>query len=303
MGLSQHPDDCPPGWAESTNCSDRSRTALRAWIAGYQQGKGPLNSLSDHSPGTQRPSRAAAQRGQQPTISATGGLKFLDQEAKTGQNILDEGADGGPEFGPVQFQDFDVLGREFGPKGESESKENTASIPIPGTPFRLTAEGRLHVAVDLQELLTNQGIPNQLAQRLVAQKDPEAVAKVLLNALYLQSQGKLQNGPGYIRAGIEDGYELLPQVASRLETRRLELADQLQRLAIQQNQLRETRAQAAKQAAVSYLLERLDPAELRQFFDQAICLLPEPMVRRNPTLSNPFIRTKIYELATGETLD
>ena len=41
---------------------------------------------------------------------------------------------------------------------------------------------------------------------------------MLLNALYLKSQGKLQNGPGYIRAGIEEGYELLPQVASRLET-------------------------------------------------------------------------------------
>ena len=101
-----------------------------------------------------------------------------------------------------------AAGRPSRPKQETASKENTTSIPIPGTPFRLTAEGRLHVAVDLQELLTNQGIPDQLASRLIAQKDPEAVAKVLLNALYLQSQGKLQNGPGYIRAGIEDGYEL-----------------------------------------------------------------------------------------------
>ena len=41
------------------------------------------------------------------------------------------------------------------------------------------------------------------------------MAKVLLNAFYLQGQGKLQNAPGYIRAGIEDGYELLPQVATR----------------------------------------------------------------------------------------
>ena len=77
----------------------------------------------------------------------------------------------------------------------------------------------LLVAVDLQELLTDQGIPAE-ARRAIggAQKDPEDVAKVLLNALYLQSQGKLQNGPGYIRAGIEDGYDLLPQVANRLET-------------------------------------------------------------------------------------
>ena len=121
------------------------------------------------------------------------------------------------------------------PEREPASKEDqTTSIPIPGTPFRLTAEGRLLVAVDLQELLTNQGIPGQLAQRLVAQKDPEAVAKVLLNAFYLQSQGKLQNGPGYIRAGIEDGYDLLPQVASRLENRRRELEDQLRQIETQQ---------------------------------------------------------------------
>ena len=123
---------------------------------------------------------------------------------------------------------FGPPGPEARPKQEPASREDqTASIPIPGTPFRLTAEGRLLVAVDLQELLTNQGIPRQLAERLVAQKDPEAVAKVLLNAFYLQSQGKLQNGPGYIRAGIEDGYDLLPQVASRLENRRRELEAQL----------------------------------------------------------------------------
>ncbi len=125
-------------------------------------------------------------------------------------------------------------GPKDGPKQEPTSKEDTASIPIPGTPFRLTAEGRLHVAVDLQELLTNQGIPGQLAQRLIAQKDPEAVAKVLLNALYLQSEGKLQNGPGYIRAGIEDGYDLLPQVASRLENRRREMEAQLRKIEAQQ---------------------------------------------------------------------
>ena len=116
------------------------------------------------------------------------------------------------------------------PKGEPPPKEETASVPIPGTPFRLTAEGRLQVAVDLQELLTNQGISAQLAQKLLDQKDPEAVAKVLLNALYLESQGKLQNGPGYIRAGIEDGYDLLPQVANRLEIRRRELSAQIERL-------------------------------------------------------------------------
>jgi hypothetical protein len=231
------------------------------------------------------------------------GPNFLDVGSETGPNFLDVGQESVPEVRPVQAQYSGAPGHDTRPKEDAAPKEDTTSIPIPGTPFRLTAEGRLHVAVDLQDLLTSQGIPNQLARRLIAQRDPEAVAKVLLNALYLQSQGKLQNGPGYIRAGIEDGYDLLPQVASRLETRRRELADQLRRLEVQQNQMREARAQSAKQAAISYLLERLAPDELGQFLEQAICLLPEPIVRRNPSLSNPFVRIKIYELATGETLD
>ena len=126
----------------------------------------------------------------------------------------------------------------------------------------MTAEGRLLVAVDLQELLTKEGIPGQLAQRLIAQKDPEAVAKVLLNALYLQSQGKLQNGPGYIRAGIEDGYDLLPQVASRLENRRRELEDQLRKLEARQQHSREVDQQTAEQAAVAYMIEQLSSEQL-----------------------------------------
>ena len=103
-------------------------------------------------------------------------------------------------------------------------------------------------------MLTNQGIPAQFAQRLLEQKDPEAVAKVLLNALYLESQGKLQNGAGYIRAGIEDGYDLLPQVATRLEVRRQELANQLRTMELQQRQMEDGRAHAAEQAAISYVL-------------------------------------------------
>ncbi len=173
-----------------------------------------------------RPSRAQTKMRPQPLGSAGTGPIPLDVQPETGQFFLEESTETVPKIRPVETQQGNGPGHETRPKQDSTPKEDTTSIPIPGTPFRLTAEGRLHVAVDLQELLTSQGIPNQLAQRLVAQKDPEAVAKVLLNALYLQSQGKLQNGPGYIRAGIEDGYDLLPQVASRLETRRRELADQ-----------------------------------------------------------------------------
>ncbi|WP_254053794.1 hypothetical protein [Singulisphaera sp. GP187] len=193
-------------------------------------------------------------------------------------------------------------GPEAGPKQEQGSREDTTSIPIPGTPFRLSAAGRLLVAVDLQELLTNQGIPKQLAGRLAAQKEPEDVAKVLLNAFYLQSQGKLQNGPGYIRAGLEDGYDLLPQVANKLETRRRELENRLRTVETQREQRREEESRVAEEAAINLVIESLRPQELRELIAQAVASLPEPIVRRNPTLTNPFLRAKVYELACGEPL-
>jgi Helix-turn-helix domain len=247
-----------------------------------------------------RPSRGTPRTIKNAKDSPQTGLFSLEGTPATGINSLDGGGESGPESGSGSAQFFGLTGRSNRPEVETASKNDTTSIPIPGTPFRITADGRLQVAVDLQELLTNEGIPDPLARRLVAQKDPEAVAKVLLNALYLQSQGKLQNGPGYIRAGIEDGYELLPQVASRLEVRRRELEDQLRKLEAQQQQADEARRQAAEQAAIAYVLDRLDPSELIRLVTEALSQLPEPIVNRNPTLSNPFVRIKVYELACGE---
>jgi uncharacterized membrane protein len=247
-----------------------------------------------------RPSRSKSQSRKANHAGSETGLFSLEDDQLTGPNSLEGEWQSGPESDPALAHPFGRGGRQNRPKQEIAPKEDTTSTPIPGTPFRLTAEGRLHVAVDLQELLTSQGIPDHLASRLIAQKDPEAVAKVLLNALYLESQGKLQNGPGYIRAGIEDGYELLPQVASRLETRRRKLEDQLQEIEAKQRQATEARKQADEQAAVTYVLERLDSGELSRLLEVAISLLPAPIVARNPTLSNPFVRIKVYELACGE---
>ena len=211
-----------------------------------------------------------------------------------------------PSSGPISLDPvahfFGPSGPEARPKQEPLTREDNASIPIPGTPFRLAADGRLLVAADLQELLTDQGIPKRLAERLAAQKAPGDVAKVLLNALYLQSQGKLQNGPGYIRAGIEDGYELLPQVANRLEGRRREFEAETKLVAIKQEKVRQEAAQAAENAAIALVIESLRPQEVDDLVRQAVVLLPEPIVRRNPTLSNPFVRGKVYELAGGDPL-
>ena len=254
----------------------------------------------------QAPQRPSRQREaiMRPKKLKQGGPVSLDDKPGTGLYSLVGMLETGPESGSDSAQALGQIGQQPGPQREAGSKhETTASIPIPGTPFRITADGRLHVAVDLQELLTNQGIPEHLASRLIAQKDPEAVVKVLLNALYLESQGKLQNGPGYIRAGIEDGYDLLPQVASKLESRRRELEAELRRVENRERQTRTAREQASEQAAIDYVLEQLGPDQLNSLVEQAIRLLPEPLVRRNPTLSNPFVRAKVYELACREPID
>ncbi len=209
----------------------------RAGLAGHEQVEGAVNGLQDHPPGPGPPPSKSKRRREGDRRAAPSSLGVSDCP-----RIFRGGrSETGPESLEVPHRLVQILSRHWpsssarqaprlGPKREPGTKEETHSIPIPGTPFRLSAEGRLLVAVDLQELLTNQGIPRRLAERLAAQKDPEDVAKVLLNAFYLQSQGKLQNGPGYIRAGLEGGYDLLPQVAHRLESRRRELAEQLRSL-------------------------------------------------------------------------
>jgi hypothetical protein len=161
----------------------------------------------------------------------------------------------------------------------------------------VTAEGRLLVSVDLQELLTSQGLSPKLAEKLLAQRDAEDVAKVLLNALYLQRQGKLQNGPGYIRTGIEERYGLLPQVATHLESRRRQLQEELARVERERARAREEAEREEEERRASAVLDRLTRSELDELVRQSLGMLPAALVRRNPTLSNPLVRSKVVELA------
>ena len=213
-----------------TAIDDLTRAGLLA--ASRSRGRSTAYRILRHPVPTDRPSATREGRSKA-KLSESGerGQESLVEGGACGQNSLVVPPPAGQNSLVSVAQFVDRPGQHVRPNLDPPSRdEETATIPIPGTPFRMTAEGRLLVAVDLQELLTNQGIPRNLAGRLIEQKDPEAVAKVLLNAFYLQSQGKLQNGPGYIRAGIEDGYDLLPQVANRLEGRRRELEARLHRL-------------------------------------------------------------------------
>jgi hypothetical protein len=249
----------------------------------------------------ERPSARKAKGSQERTTTVP---ESFEVGGQTGPKSLEATPQTVPKSLEALAQFLGPSGPEDGPKREQGTRQDnsSSSIPIPGTPFRLSAEGRLLVAVDLQELLTDQGIPRRLAERLAAQKDPEDVAKVLLNALYLQSQGKLQNGPGYIRAGIEDGYDLLPQVANRLENRRKELQTQLGLVVSKREQLRKEAERADEEAAINLVIESLRPDDLQDLVRKAVESLPEPIVRRNPTLSNPFVRGRVYELAGGDPI-
>ncbi len=270
---------------------------VRAGLLATHKSRGRATAYQILREAPARPSSKSARSTQKATKT---GPKSLEVPLKTGPKSLHPPLEGGPNVGRALAQFFEESGPAVGPKQEQRPREETNSIPIPGTPFRLSSDGRLQVAVDLQELLTDQGIPRRLAEKLAAQKDPEAVAKVLLNAFYLQSQGKLQNGPGYIRAGIEDGYDLLPQVADRLESRRRELAARMQVVEAKKERSRVEQNQASEEAAIGLVLQQLAPDDINKLIEQAIAELPAPLVRRNPTLSNPFIRAKVYELAAGE---
>lgn len=285
--------------AELTRCGLLAASKSKGKSTAYKI----LRQPPDRPPGAAGKKKAG--RDSEPTLSrnlrSTGPL-FREGPPESGPDSLVPEVGTGLNSFEGLAQLFGPGGPEVGPKREPAPKEDTNTIPIPGTPFRLTAEGRLLVAVDLQELLKDQGIPQRLAERLASRKDPEAVAKVLLNAIYLQSQGKLQNGPGYIRAGIEEGYDLLPQVATRLEGRRRELETRLRAIAEERSRKREAKALEEEEAAIHLVIASLGPEELQGLIRKALEGLPEPIVRRNPTLSNPFVRAKVYELACGEPL-
>lgn len=248
------------------------------------------------------PARPPSKKVRSAQVPAATGPLSLGGGAETGPDFLDLPPETGPKSFGALAQFFGPSGPEAGPEREHRTREDSTSIPIPGTPFRLTVAGRLLVVADLQDLLREQGIPPRLAERLAARKAPEDVAKVLLNALYLQSQGKLQNGPGYIRSGIEEGYDLLPQVASRLESRRRELEAQVRTAELRQDKARELKAKADEDAAIALVIENLRRDQVEELVRRAVAMLPEPIVRRNPTLTNPFVRGKVYELAGGEPL-
>lgn len=212
-----------------------------------------------------------------------------------------------PETGPKSprqpARGLGHVGPSGGPEREPETRAERDSVPITGTPFRITGDGAVRVAVDLQDLLADQGIPPTTAARLVQRHGREDVVRVLLNVFHLRGQGKLQNAPGYIRSGLEEGYALLPQVAERLESGRREAERRRKHDEDAVDRRREQEDRIAEERRADALLATLGPERLAALIERAVAALPKPLVRSNPTLSNPFIRSKLYELAAQEPSD
>jgi hypothetical protein len=117
-----------------------------------------------------------------------------------------------------------------------------------------------------------------------------------LNVELLRAQGRLANPAGYLWAGIEGNYALLPSAAKRLDAARRaeETAARHATAALKKAQAEAERQ--AEDALAADALDSLSPERLAELVRQAVAALPPPLARRNPTIGNPFVRAKVVEL-------
>ncbi len=211
----------------------------------------------------------------------------------------------GPFFNDEEAQFWNEPGPESGPKQEPSNKnpinDSVPSIDIPGTPFRVTIDGRLLSLMNMDQILIKHGVNEDSARYLAHRYEPDRIVKAILNVMYLDKSKKLQNAAGYLRMALEKGYELLPQMAQKIEKRRSLLTQDLGQTLLKEKKQLERERLAAEEAAINLLIGNLKREELERLIRQAVSSLPEPLVKRNPSITNPLIRARVYELATRIT--
>jgi len=228
-------------------------------------------------------------------------LKSLEQGA---EGVLINGPAGG-ETGPIFDNDESNFWADTGPeigteqdnRNKNQGNDNVPSVEIPGTPFRITADGQLLTVLDLIEVLDRNGVTPETARYLVQRYDRHQIIRSVLNMTYLQKQGRLLNGPGYLRTALEKQYELLPQVEQKLETRRKELLKHVTQSQQREKKVQEQQRIAAEEASINILIDNLSRDELEKLVRIALKSLPETVVKRNPSITNPMIRARVFELA------
>jgi DNA-binding transcriptional MocR family regulator len=157
-------------------------------------------------------------------------------------------------------------------------------------------EPEFAVAIDLESRLKTEGLPAPLARQFATGDTALVARRVLLNVELLRAQGRLANPAGYLRAGIEGNYALLPEAAKRLDAahRAEETAARNAAAALKKAQAEAERQ--AEDAVADGTIAALSPGRLAELVRQAVAALPPPLARRNPTIGNPFVRAKVVEL-------
>jgi Helix-turn-helix domain len=156
------------------------------------------------------------------------------------------------------------------------------------------------VADDLESRLKTEGLPAPLARQFATGDTASVARRVLLNVEILRAQGRLANPAGYLRAGIEGDYALLPMAAKRLDAARRaeETAGRNAAAALKKAQAEAERQ--AEDAAAAGVLAALSPGRLAELVRRAVSELPPPLARRNPTIGNPFVRARVIELERSQ---
>jgi hypothetical protein len=151
----------------------------------------------------------------------------------------------------------------------------------------------------LLDRLKAEGLPDPLARRFARGERAEAARRVLANVAVLKARGRLTNPAGYIRAGVEAGYPLLPAAAARLEAGRRAADDAARNAAAALGRALAEAERMAEARAEDAALAATDPRRLAGLVATALAELPPPLTRRDPTLANPFIRARVVEWAAA----
>ena len=141
LGVSEHPDDRPPGRVEPTDGPGRDRGADAVGPAGDQQVEGTVDAYRIIRQA--RPSgRRATEEGKAGPESDCPGPDSLEGPLGNWSKFFRGSLPDWSKF----FEDAGPVPRpgqapRLGPNENQKREKTRNSIPIPGTPFRLTAEG------------------------------------------------------------------------------------------------------------------------------------------------------------------
>jgi hypothetical protein len=146
------------------------------------------------------------------------------------------------------------------------------------------------------QILRSEGITEKTAADLAGRVADEDLARLLMHAHELAAKGKLKNRAGYLRRGIESGFESIPTVEAAIKSRRRQLASE----EADARRRREADAAKARHDDAGEAIRRLPPAALEALISEAVASIPPPLVRKDQTIGNPFVRAAVANLLLAD---